>query len=171
MSTGPESGEAPDGVRVEVGVVDVLAMRLVAKGWQALLLQRAPDTRCPGTWEMIHGKVEPGESLETAARRELREETGLAAERLLSVTMHPFYLVPRGTVQLAAVFAAIVPSDAAVLRGPEHRRHAWLTPSQARRRLTWPHERRALDDARILLATPAVWDVLEVPARDGGRPG
>lgn len=151
---------------VEVGVVDVLVFRRAQKGWLVLALERARDTRCPGTWEMIHGKVEPGESLEVAAVRELREEAGLEAERLLSVTMHPFYLVPRRTVELAAVFAAVVPEGATVRLGAEHARHAWLTPSQARRRFTWPHERRALDDARILLATPAVWDVLEI--RDGG---
>ncbi len=147
---------------VEVGVVDVVVFRPAAKGWLVLALERAPETRCPGTWEMIHGKVEPGERLEAAALRELREESGLAPERLLSITMHAFYLVPAGTVQLAAAFAAIVAPDATVARSAEHTRHAWLTPSQARRRFTWPQERRVLDDARILLATPAVRDVLEV---------
>jgi hypothetical protein len=77
--------------------------------------------------------------------------------------MHSFYLVPRGTVQLAAVFAAIVAPESVVRLADEHTRHAWLTPSQARRRFTWPQEARVLDDARKLLATPAVWDVLEIP--------
>lgn len=150
-------------IPVHVGVVDVLVLRRTAKGWNALALRRAPDTRCPASWEMVHGKVEPGESLEAAARRELREETGLVAEMLLSVTMHPFYLVPHGTVQLAAVFAAVVPPDALVALGPEHDRHAWLTLSQARRRYSWPHERRFVDEARLLLAQPNLWDVLLVP--------
>lgn len=150
---------------VEVGVVDVLVLRHTARGWGVLTLRRATDTRCPGSWEMVHGKVEPGETLEAAARRELREETGLVAERLLSVTMHPFYLVPNATVQLAAVFAAIVPGEARIALGAEHDRHAWLTASQARRRFSWPHERRILEDARLLLAQPNLWDVLEVPAR------
>ncbi len=150
------------GTPVEVGVVDVLVFRPAAKGWLVLAMQRAKDTRCPGAWEIVHGKVEPGEKLERAALRELGEETGLVPVRLLSITMHSFYLVPRGTVQLAAVFAAIVPPDAVVALGDEHTRHVWLTPSQARRRLSWPHEKRVLDDARQLLATPEVWDVLEV---------
>lgn len=64
-------------------------------------------------------------------------------------------------MQLAAVFAAIVAPDATVVLGEEHARHAWLTPSQARRRFSWPHEKRVLDDARQLLATPNVWDVLD----------
>jgi 8-oxo-dGTP pyrophosphatase MutT (NUDIX family) len=150
---------------VQVGVVDVLVFRPAAKGWLTLAVQRSKDTRCPGAWEMVHGKVEPGESLPDAARRELFEETGLRPEKLLSITMHSFYLVPKDTVQLAAVFAAVVAPDATVVLGEEHARHAWLTPSQARRRFSWPHEKRVLDDARQLLATPNVWDVLEVPAR------
>ena len=149
-------------VPVEVGVVDVLVFRAVQRGWQVLVLRRGAETRCPGSWEMIHGKVEPAEELPRAARRELQEETGLVAERLLSVTMHPFYLVPSKTVQLAAVFAAIVPGDAKVTLGAEHDKFGWVTVAAARRRFTWPLERRHLDDAHTLLRTPAVHDVIEV---------
>ena len=150
------------GPPVEVGVVDVIVFRKVQRGWVVLALQRATDTRCPGTWEMVHGSVEPGEVLEAAALRELREETGLAPDRMISVTMHPFYLLPKKAVRLAAVFAAVVPAEVKVTLGAEHTKHAWLTPSAARRRFTWPQERRILDAARVLLATPAVWDVIEV---------
>ncbi len=150
------------GTPIVVGVVDVLVWRKVQRGWLVLALERGAGDRCAGTWEMVHGKVESGEALEGAAVRELREETGLAPERLLSVTMHSFYLLPRQTVQLAAVFAAVVPADSRVVLGAEHGRFAWLTPSQARRRFTWPQERRSLDDAKALLEAPATWDVLEV---------
>jgi dATP pyrophosphohydrolase len=150
-------------IPIEVRVVDVVAFRPVARGWQVLALRRRAGTRCAGSWEMVHGKVNDGETLDAAARRELREETGCSADRLLSITMHPFYLVPAKTVQLAAVFAAIVPPDAVVTRGDEHDKHAWLTVSAARRRFSWPHERRHLDDAYALLRTPDVHDVLLVP--------
>ncbi|MBX3132473.1 MAG: NUDIX domain-containing protein [Gemmatimonadaceae bacterium] len=152
-------------VPIEVRVVDVLAFRPVERGWQVLALRRGAGTRCPGSWEMVHGKVFDGEALPDAAARELFEETGLKPERLFSVTMHPFYLVPSATVQLAAVFAAVVAPDAPVVRGEEHDKHAWLTVSQARRRYSWPHERRHLDDAYTLLRTPEVQDVLTIPLR------
>lgn len=150
-------------IAIEVRVIDVVVFRQVARGWNVLALRRRAGTRCPGSWEMVHGKVHEGESLESAARRELREETGCDAERLLSITMHPFYLVPAKSVQIAAVFAAIVPADATVTRGDEHDKHAWLTISAARRRFSWPHERRHLDDAYALLRTPEVHDVILVP--------
>lgn len=150
---------------VEAGVVDVVVFRPVQRGWLVLALERAANTRCPGSWEIVHGKIDPGERYEDAALRELREETGLEAARLLSITMHSFYLMPQRTVQLAAVFAAVVAPDAAVVLGEEHGRHAWLTPSQARRRLSWPMERRALDDARALLREATVHDVIEMKLR------
>ena len=152
-------------IPIEVRIVDVLAFRPVERGWQALALRRRAGTRCPGSWEMVHGNVMDGESLPDAAVRELFEETGLKPARLLSVTMHPFYLVPKASVQLAALFAAVVAPDASVVRGEEHDKHAWLTVSQARRRYAWPHERRHLDDAYALLRTPELHDVLDVPLR------
>lgn len=148
---------------ITVGVVDVLVFRPAVRGWLVLALRRSAATRCPGSWEMVHGKVEPGEALEQSAVRELREETGLRPDRLFSITMHPFYLVPSATPTLAAVFAAIVPTDASVQLGAEHDKLAWLTVSQARRRFSWPHERTALDHARELIQNPIVHDVLEVP--------
>jgi 8-oxo-dGTP pyrophosphatase MutT (NUDIX family) len=150
-------------VKIEVRVIDVVVFRPVQRGWQVLVLRRASNVRCPGSWEMVHGKVDEGESLPNAARRELFEETGLKPERLLSVTMHPFYLVPSDTVQLAAVFAAVVAPDAPVVRGDEHDKHGWVTVAAARRRFSWPHERRHLDDAYTLLRTPEVHDVLVIP--------
>ena len=150
-------------VPIEVRVVDVVVFRRVQKGWQVLVLRRAAGARCPGSWEMVHGKVNEDEPLEAAARRELLEETGLTAESLFSITMHPFYLVPRQTVQIAAVFAAVVPGDAPVVRSEEHDKHGWVTVAAARRRFSWPHERRHLDDAFTLLRTPAVHDVLLIP--------
>ena len=150
-------------MKIEVRVIDVVVFRPIQRGWQVLVLRRGSNTRCPGSWEMVHGKVDDGESLPNAARRELFEETGLKPERLLSVTMHPFYLVPSDTVQLAAVFAAVVAPDAPVVRGDEHDKHGWVTVAAARRRFSWPHERRHLDDAYTLLRSPALHDVLVVP--------
>ena len=49
-------------------------------------LGRRAHTPGPHNWQFPQGGVDPGEDLETAARRELAEETGAAAATLLSRT-------------------------------------------------------------------------------------
>ena len=135
--------------QIAVGVVDVFVIRIVRGRWRVLVLRRSSG-RSPGSWETVHGKIEPGESPPVAARRELREETGLSDDRLYSITVNPFYIHATRTVQLAVVFAAFVESNAVSL-GVEHDRHAWLSPAQALKRFTWPREGEALKQIRHLL--------------------
>jgi dihydroneopterin triphosphate diphosphatase len=141
----------PGGTRLDVGVIDVLVVAPDPTGWSVLTLRRAAGTRCTGAWETIHGRIEPGETPVDAARRELREETGLSAQRWYNVMTHSFYLHQRDTVQVAIVFCAFVAADAQVVLGPEHDRAEWLPATEARARFAWPSERVALDRAQDLL--------------------
>ena len=102
---------------LRVGVVDVYVIRPYREEWLALALQRSAVTRCPGSWETVHGRMEAGERPEHAAVREVREETGLDIDRLYSITCQPFYLHALGVVQMAVVFAAFVREGAAVSLG------------------------------------------------------
>ena len=148
-----------------MGTVDVYVVNDAGPSWRVLALQRSPSgTRCPNAWETVHGTLEDGETPEAGAIRELREETGLAPARLYSVTVQPYYLFRMRTVQLAVVFCAFVDSDAVVL-GPEHQRHEWLSTEEAASRFVWPRERDALREIEILLASGnagPVEDVLRV---------
>ena len=53
---------------------------IVFRGREILIARRPDDSHLGGLWEFPGGKVETGETLEEALRRELREETGLAIE-------------------------------------------------------------------------------------------
>jgi dATP pyrophosphohydrolase len=150
---------------VRVGVVDVYVIRIVGRAWRILALQRGPNGRSDGSWETVHGRIEPGERPELAARRELFEETGLRDERLYSITVNPFYLHQWGSVQLAVVFAAFV-VDEQITIGIEHKSWEWLTMAQAAKRFTWPREVEALAHIRKLLRNGdagVVEDTLRVP--------
>ena len=68
--------------QIAVGVVDVFVIRIVRGRWRVLVLRRSSG-RSPGSWETVHGKIEPGESPPVAARRELREETNIRSVRRL----------------------------------------------------------------------------------------
>jgi dATP pyrophosphohydrolase len=150
---------------IEAGVVDLFVIQPRVIGWRVLALQRAADTRCPAAWEVVHGRIEPGETPEGAALRELREETGLEPERMYSVTVNPFYVARTSTVQLAVVFAAFVAEGSDVRLDAEHQAHEWLTLDEADQRLFWPAERQILP--RIAAMFPdgtagAAEDVLRV---------
>ena len=65
-----EGGAARKVVEVAVGV-------LIQPGGQFLLTSRPPGKVYEGYWEFPGGKLEPGESVEEALRRELQEELGI----------------------------------------------------------------------------------------------
>lgn len=150
---------------VIAGVVDVFVIRPIASGWRVLVLQRAEGTRCPGAWEAVHGRIEPGERPEHAAVREVKEESGLAVARLYNITVQPFYLHGFQTVQLAVVFAAFVGEPGEIALGPEHRGYEWLSVKDAMDRFVWPRERTSMLEIVALLGSGdagPVEDVLRV---------
>ncbi len=155
---------------MRAGVVDVFVVRAAGRGWQHLALRRSVGTRCPGTWEAVHGKIESGESPPEAARRELREETGLECLRLYALTVNPFFLATTGVVELAVAFVAVVDPSAVVVLGEEHDDGVWLSRAAARRRYHWPRERESLDHIAVLFKgghAGAAEDVLRIfPALD-----
>lgn len=148
-----------------IGVVDVLVFRGTPAGGEVLVLRRGEGTRCTGAWEVVHGRIEPGERPEDAALREVREETGLEVDRLYNLTCQPFYLHRFETVQLAVVFVAFVASGSMPRLGAEHDAAEWLKAEEAMARLHWPRSVAALRDALSILrdghAGP-VEDVLRV---------
>lgn len=149
-----------------VATVDVYPIRRIGDTWEALVMRRAAGTRCTGAWETVHGRIEPHERPEQAARRELREETGLEAERLYNVAVQPFYLHQWGEVTLAVAFAAVVPAHAAIATSDEHDTAEWLTVPDAISRYAWPRSRTALAEIAYLLRSGdagAVEDVLRLP--------
>jgi A/G-specific adenine glycosylase len=58
----------------------VVSTGIIWRNEKFLICKRPTGGLLGGLWELPGGKVEPGESLEIAAEREIREETGLAVQ-------------------------------------------------------------------------------------------
>lgn len=120
-----------------------------------LALYRAPGLLHAGTWQAVHGMIEPGETAYDAARREMTEETGLAPERFFRVDyVETFYSEHTDAVHLVPAFAAFVTGAPGVTVSEEHTAYEWCGVDDVLGRFIWESQRQA---ARIIAGACAPW--------------
>jgi dATP pyrophosphohydrolase len=124
-------------------------------GLQVLLLERADRL---GYWQSVTGSQDEGETLLQSAVRELREETGLAAEQyaLTDWQMQNVYEIypmwrhryaPGVTHNTEHVFGLLLPRPLAITLAPsEHVAYQWLPWQQAAEKVfSWTNRKVILD--------------------------
>lgn len=132
-------------------VVDRTGQRL-----QAALIGRH-DRRGRLLWSLPKGHLEPGESVEEAAQREVEEETGIRGRLLAPLGTIDFWFVAEGrrvhkTVHhylFEAAGGALSDEDAEVVEV------AWVPLDELSGRLAYADERRLVDRVPELLADSA----------------
>lgn len=95
---------------------------------KVLALRRGQKKTAAGAWEGISGRVEPGESCEAAARRELWEEAGI--EGLFDPRPVAAFPGLRGSEPMLVVAYRAKVERPDVCRSSEHDAHAWMTPEE-----------------------------------------
>jgi 8-oxo-dGTP diphosphatase len=70
----------PQGTRIQRPIWIPVVTALIRRGNQVLIGQRPPGHTLAGQWEFPGGKIERGESPESALKRELQEELGIEAD-------------------------------------------------------------------------------------------
>jgi 8-oxo-dGTP diphosphatase len=123
-------------------MIPVVAVALIAPGPRILMQQRKVAGDFGGLWEFPGGKVEPGESPESALLREIDEELGIALD--------PAALVP-------LTFA----SDPALPPAPRQPHVILLYICRH-----WQGEPRCLDAAAIAWVEPGSLMALSMPPLD-----
>jgi 8-oxo-dGTP pyrophosphatase MutT (NUDIX family) len=109
----------------------------VRRGDEFLVLRRTDH----GYWHTVAGGVEPGEEWAEAARRELREETGLEAEPAplgaFEYVREDWESEPGLRVAVQAFFV-VAPAGWEPRLDHEHSEHRWCTAAAAAELLFWP---------------------------------
>jgi len=107
--------------------------------WQVAVVHR-PSPR--NDWSLPKGKVEPDETLESCALREVEEETGFRC-RLLEVVGTTEYVDRRGRPKEVTYWLMEV-VDGSFSPNEEVDDLRWLELAMARRALSYEHDRRLL---------------------------
>jgi 8-oxo-dGTP diphosphatase len=106
------------------GVQQLVVGAVVADDDAVLLLRRPADDFMGGIFELPSGKVEHGEALDTALRREVEEETGLTVSTIDEYLGGFDYISGSGKKTRQFTFAVVVHSLAPV-RLTEHDSYQW----------------------------------------------
>lgn len=149
--------------------VAVLVLRGAGDATRVLLLRRARGAFA-GAWTFVMGGVEDGERATDAARRELREETGLSASTFYTAgELDAFYDPVRDRIVHVPFFVARVgdaqaaDTPAIVLEDDVHDEHRWTSFAQAEELLTFSAQRRVLDEVRraFVAREPDPWRAID----------
>lgn len=121
---------------------------------ELLVLERSPERQ--GYWHVVAGALDEGEDAAAAARRELREETGLEATPVDLGLAYRYSLeeeppevrerFERGVTDIAvAAFAAEAPADWEPRLDEEHVGYRWCRLEEALELLRYPEPRNAVE--------------------------
>lgn len=118
----PGHDNTPELVRL---TADALVFTHHHDTWSVLMVQRRWEP-FQGRWAIPGGHVDPGETFHDAARRELREETGLTAPVFIQLGIydHPDR-DPRGRYVNVA-FYAVIPAPVKPTAGDDAAHAAWV---------------------------------------------
>ena len=126
------------------------AVLLSPRGDRALLLHQRDEDR----WCFPKGHVDPGESLARAARREIREETGLSnirlGDELLEVSYRFYRPATRTNVQKTVVYFLAHTTERPAAPEAMFDRAEWVDLGRVRSLVKYGTDRRVIDAVRAL---------------------
>lgn len=138
--------------------IHVVAGILSDAAGRVLLAQRPPGTHLAGTWEFPGGKVDSGETAQSALRRELHEEIGIAVGALEPVIGVPWRYAQK------SIFLDVyrVLGYSGEPHGRERQALRWCRPEELTAREMPPADRPVVSALRL----PPFYAITPEPAMD-----
>ena len=129
---------------LKVRVVDCYVYFQKAKEVEFLLLKRNKNKLYEHLWQGVAGKIEKDEKAWETAVRELKEETGLAPQKMFVADhVSRFYEKHKDRMNLVPVFGIEVDSKDVTL-SDEHIDYKWLDFEEAFDTLIWNGQKQGL---------------------------
>lgn len=113
---------------------------------QVLLIRRGTPPRL-GEWSLPGGRIEPGEPVQQAALRELREETGVEADLVGLIDVVDGIFAEAGRHYVLIDYAAVWRSGE-VVAGDDAAEAQFFAFDEALQRVDWEETRRIIRAAR-----------------------
>ncbi len=158
--------------RVDSTIVELCVFKRTDKGPLFLMLKRSSAERLyPDIWQIVTGKMKRAEKAMDAALRELREETGLVANRFWTAPIVGSFFDPLSdSVQMCPLFAVEVHASAEPLLSKEHQQFEWATLKRAVELLVWPGHVDAVQIVNsYIVAGGAAASLTEINSADAER--
>lgn len=148
-------------------MIEAHIFREIENGIEFLLLKRSETEIYPSLWQMVSGKIENGETAYQTAIREIKEETGLNAERIWVVpNVNTFYSHELNEISLLPVFAAKVNGLGEIKISEEHSEYCWYEAERAKELLAWEGQRHSVDLIQRYHSKDRIfWDYIEIKLR------
>lgn len=132
-------------------MIDVVCGVIKDADGRFLACRRPVGKHLGGLWEFPGGKVDPGESPETALARELREELGVDVS--VGAALIPvIWTYDRGKIRLLPFFCAITGGQ---LRAIEHEELLWCAPKEFENLVWADADLPILDQIRAVISETA----------------
>ena len=136
---------------VLVRVIDAYVYSYESNKLSFLLLKRSRTKIYEYLWQGVAGKIEKNELAWQAALRELKEETGLTAQRIFVADyVSKFYEKHGDRINLVPVFGIEVKNKKVSL-SEEHCNFKWLSFKKAHAKLTWNGQKKGLKAVHSML--------------------
>ncbi len=139
--------------------IAVVLLKRFHNDYKVLLLKRATPV-LQDVWCYIGGSIEEGETAWQAARREIKEETGITEVSLYtSNRFDQFYSPNENYIYIAPIFVGYVSDEQDVFLNYEHSEYKWLNFSEAAEHVTMPGNEEALTfiEKHFVKKSPTEW--------------